>query len=66
MCGFSLLYSLSYYYYTNRMTADVTNGKILPAPVAAVAAEAAAEFQRPAIVLTLPGGCHLTQKQYDS
>lgn len=45
----------------------VTNGKILPAPVSAVAAaEATAEFQRPAIVLTLPGGCHLTQEQYDS
>ena len=25
-----------------------------------------AEFQRPAIVLTLPGGCHLTQEQYDT
>lgn len=25
-----------------------------------------AELEGPAIVLSLPGGCHLTQKQYDS
>lgn len=25
-----------------------------------------AELEGPAIVLSLPGGCHLTQEQYDS
>ena len=40
---------------------DVGMGKSIRAGSAEVA-----EYQRPAIVLTLPGGCKLTQEQYDT
>lgn len=48
-------------YSDSHRKSDVGMGESIRAGSAEVA-----EFQRPAIVLTLPGGCHLTQEQYDT